>query len=419
MTPEPTPFAERELAAIDDVLAGREVEPDLADIAELTRALRAERPDPSPYFARSLDEWAEGGFSGKAPRAVRLAPPKPRRRWLRPPSLALAGALATVAIGITVIPPVLSGGGGGGDMATSAVERSGAPAGDSSAGGSGGGAPETPIPDVDTAARSAEPAPSQADDSSALQRSTKPAAEGEEPTLPTPPSGTAPKPRGRSVEHSAAIELAALPERLEEVAAGVSRVTDAAGGFVARSSVDANPTGGSARFELRIPSQRLTATLADLSELANVRSRTQSSLDITRTVRSAEERLEEGRAERSGLLKRLEDNPTNALRARLRRVNANIADAKGDLASANRRASLSKVAVTVTGDPAATGATVDDGRWTPADAVRDAVRMLEVVAGAALIALAVALPLALLAVPLALMGRRRVRRGRERALDAV
>ena len=60
----------------------------------------------------------------------------------------------------------------------------------------------------------------------------------------------------------------------------------------------------------------------------------------------------------------------------------------------------------------------DDGRWTPGDALRDAVRVLEVAAGIALIVLALALPLALLG---ALGGARRPRgsgpRRRERALD--
>jgi len=49
----------RELAALDDALAGRPVDPDLADLAELAILVRDERPAPDPAFAHSLDERAE------------------------------------------------------------------------------------------------------------------------------------------------------------------------------------------------------------------------------------------------------------------------------------------------------------------------------------------------------------------------
>ena len=52
----------RELAALDDALAGRPVDPDLADLAELAVLVRDERPVPDPAFACSLDERAERGF---------------------------------------------------------------------------------------------------------------------------------------------------------------------------------------------------------------------------------------------------------------------------------------------------------------------------------------------------------------------
>ena len=42
--PDLTPDGERELAAVDDALAGRRVDPDLADLAELALLLRDERP---------------------------------------------------------------------------------------------------------------------------------------------------------------------------------------------------------------------------------------------------------------------------------------------------------------------------------------------------------------------------------------
>ena len=52
----------RELAALDDALAGRPVDPDLADLAELAVALRDDRPAPDPAFTRTLDTRVERGF---------------------------------------------------------------------------------------------------------------------------------------------------------------------------------------------------------------------------------------------------------------------------------------------------------------------------------------------------------------------
>jgi hypothetical protein len=57
------------------------------------------------------------------------------------------------------------------------------------------------------------------------------------------------------------------------------------------------------------------------------------------------------------------------------------------------------------------------GRWTPGDALHDAGRVLEVIAGVAVIALAVALPLAIVALCAALLARLYSRWRRERALE--
>jgi hypothetical protein len=62
-------------------------------------------------------------------------------------------------------------------------------------------------------------------------------------------------------------------------------------------------------------------------------------------------------------------------------------------------------------------AAVAPGAWTPRDAWHDAVRVLEVAAGIALIAFAVALPLVLLGAPAWIATRRLTQRRRERALD--
>ena len=72
--PELTPDVERELAAIDDALAGRRVAPDLTELGELALALREERPRPGATSApSSMRRWS-GGSGIRAPAArVRAA----------------------------------------------------------------------------------------------------------------------------------------------------------------------------------------------------------------------------------------------------------------------------------------------------------------------------------------------------------
>jgi hypothetical protein len=82
------------------------------------------------------------------------------------------------------------------------------------------------------------------------------------------------------------------------------------------------------------------------------------------------------------------------------------------------RASFATVRVDLVADADA-GASGGGGGWTPADAAGDALRVLEVSAGVALVALAVGLPLALLAALVLGATRWTGRRRRERALDAV
>ena len=58
----------------------------------------------------------------------------------------------------------------------------------------------------------------------------------------------------------------------------------------------------------------------------------------------------------------------------------------------DNRASYANVSVTLVADRSGGAAIGDDGRWTPGDAFADAVRVLEVAAGVALLVLAIALP---------------------------
>src|SRR5919197_773595 len=318
-----TPETIRELAALDAALAGEPVEPDLADLAELTALLREERPKPDPTFARALDDRVERGFPRRAQgRAVPAPHGAARlRAWLSgalrsPVALGSAATvvLAAVVVGISQAPHGTndSGGSGGGGSAAAPAERS-APA--SGGGGSSAG------PQKDSAG------------SSEAQSTIAPA---------PPPGGGSPRSDTRTnrfVERSAALTLGVRPADLDDVADGVVRVTDSVGGFVGTSSVT---SGREATFELRIPSAQLQRALRDLSRLAHVRERTQQTEDITSSVVSARDRLEDARAERASLLRRLSRADTDAesarLRARLRAVSRDIARYKTAVSRVENRA---------------------------------------------------------------------------------
>jgi hypothetical protein len=399
----------RELSALDDALAGRPVDPDLADLAELAVALRDDRPAPDPAFARSLDARVERGF----PRAAKARAGRRGIKWPRIPMPALGVAASVLLVaGIAVSVPR------GGD--------------EQSSGGSSGAVAE-PAPsadrpaaaqDGDSAAGSRDSATSESLEeaqSSPAGRSA-PAVVGPLSALPSPPDSRADRTSRRSVERSAELVLATPPREIDRAAAEILRVTDDLGGYVVSSTVSSNSSG---QFELRVPERRLQTALSRLSRVAKVRQRTQGALDITGAVVSVRERLEDARTERRSLLRQLADavtpNQTSSIRARLRLVSGQIAGAKRDLARVKTRATRSTIAVTLVADRrAASGDGADDaGGWTPRDALDDALRILEVSAGVLLVAAAVLIPLGLLALPAWLLARLAAQRRRERALDAV
>jgi hypothetical protein len=363
------PEVARELAALDAALAGEAVD-------ELVRAVRAERPEIPPQFARDLDTRVQAGFAGPRSARRRLSIPRVSRRTLMP----ALGAAASLLVALVVVASLSSG---GEDMQP-APQNAPAPA--------RGGTAES----LATSATGDAVAP---DDESAVA------------------PGAA-----RRVERQASVVLTAPAGEVPEVSDGVIRATDEVGGIVASSSVSTGDDGrAGASFQLRVPTRRLDDALARLSKLGHVRSRTQSSQDVTASFVSARERLDEALAERKGLLRQLAgantQNETASIRERLRIVRAEISSARASLRRLRVRTDYSVVSVSVVTDGEG-GAATGGGNWTPEDAARDAVRVLEVLAGATLVSLAVLRPLALLGLFVAAGARTARRRGRERALSA-
>jgi hypothetical protein len=384
------PAVERELAALDAALAGRSAD---AELAVLVAAVRDERPLPPPGFARNMDQRLEAGFPRQA--AARRSGGRRRLRLGFGPAMAFA---ATMLVALVVATATLTGGD------ELAMQDSGAGGGSVSAQGesAGAGGARTAGEAADSAASPGLP-------------------------MPAPPStgGSADDARERRVERAATLVLTAPPDEIETVADRIIRATDAAGGFVQSSSTRTDEqSGGEGIFELRVPTARLERTLAELSRLAHVRDRSQTTQDITAEAVSAQATLSDALAERRVLRRQLDAAQTpresERIRARLATVRRQIQAARAEIRRVDNRAAFATIAVTLLGDDeAGAGAVPGDGRWTPGEALSDALRVLETAAGVLLVALAVLVPLGVLALPVALMWRHGVRRRRERALDAV
>jgi hypothetical protein len=292
-------------------------------------------------------------FAAELDRRVREGFPKPPRRrpvWLRP---ALAGAAVLIVVGVVAVSVI------GEDQ-----QRTASPA-----------------------ALRAEPTPSAAAGRAFKDFSLAPAA--------------------RRVERDVQLTIATPQDKLQQTADGVGTVAESHHGFVSSSHVttgDAGASGGS--FELRVPQRELQATIADLSKLGELRSRSESAQDLTAPYGRTQDRLGNALVERRTLKLR---RPTAAIRARIAELSATIDRLSARLRNLRSRTSYSTVSVTLeqskTKSGAGTGAAFDDAR-----------RILEGMLNFTVRALAVLLPLAVLAALAAFAARLLRRRLASRAL---
>jgi hypothetical protein len=369
----------------------------------LAEDLRALRPTPHPQFATELDKRAAAGF----PRRSRLRWPSfnrlraiPRRRLLLP-----AGGLALIAIAVSTA-LVATGnddekvrpGGSFLSLGPSEVEES---------------APSSPPP-VQTSAGEADSAASGAVGSSnappSYDGNGRYSGEQDADTLL----------RNRAVERSAKIVLGADPADVADDSAQVFEVVHAHNGVVMRSSTDQGTIGeAGARFELLIPSSRLSDALAGLSEIGEVRSREEDTDDITFPTVNVAELLQDSKARIDSLLAQLAESETEsereAVEAELRQERRHRASLRSDLQRLQRRADLSRVLVRIETDAAENP--FSDGAWGVNDALEDAGKILGVAAAIAVVALAILGPIALIVLLAWLAHRTWVRRERRRVLS--
>jgi hypothetical protein len=346
------PAVAAELEALEAALAG-----DLAaepELVALVSAVRAQAPAMAPEFRARLDRRVERGFER----------PLPRRRFqLRPliPALGVGGCVLAALVAV-----VLTAGNGTDDSA------------------SGGGGTGVAAPLSSTQGESADAAKSGGGGASGGSGAATPAP-------------VAPQARSRRIERSTRLELTTTD--VQKAGDGVVRATQAAGGFVQSSQIATGDERSTASFVLRVPTSRLDDALARLSKLGHVKSLQQSAQDITGSYDSASARLAEARAERRGLLRALAKATTaqeiSSLRARIADNRRELQRYQREFNTVRNRANYATVGVDVTGTKREQTVAPAGGSWTPGDAAHDAVRVLEVSAGVALIALAVLVPVGL------------------------
>lgn len=398
---------------------------------ELERMLREIRPEADPAFLAELDKRAAAGFAGA--RDARGA--KKASAWERlaegfrrtPPRLILtrvgAGALACIVLATAVVATQgLEGSDEDAEMAHSLESGGAAGAPEPAMQRNQVGTPRVNTAQIEAFARSATNRGRELS-GGATYSSTADLAD-EAVRLSGAPTGPFAADRDRrAIERSANLTLGTDPESVRGATEEIFGIVGRYDGIVLSSSIQDGPEGeAGARFDLMIPSDRLSGALADLSAVAEVRSREESTVDITAPTVTVGERLQDARAEIEGLLDQLAAADTDgerfAAKQQLGFQRRRVASLRATLSRLERRANLSRVSLqVVTGDEATFPGGGEDDSWTIGDAVDDAGRILSTAAGVTLVALAVLAPFALLALLGWLARRAWVRQGRERALE--
>jgi hypothetical protein len=245
---------------------------------------------------------------------------------------------------------------------------------------------------------------------------------GSEADLPQLRSGPiAAQARHRKIERAALLVLATEADEVRAAASRVFATVHTYNGVVLNSSIrDGKDGEAGASFDLLVPSGKLSDALAAFTAIGEVRTRQESTQDITAPTVGLGERLRDAHARVESLLTQLAEADSEAERAaaeaRLRAERRHVANLRSRLSSLQRRASFSRVSLRIESGEAATAGD-GDGHWGVGDALDDAAHILAIAAGVTLIGLAILTPLALICLLVWLARRAWVRRARARALD--
>ncbi len=389
------------------------------ELAGLAQALREARPTPEPEFTERLDqavadhfppEWADEAALGRHGRggigslAERFRRRLGDRRILLPAMAGFAGLLLVATVVVSAVDSGRFGveGGGGDDGGTTIIDRepagSAAPssANDSAAGTADKAVPESAPPaSLDQSLSSATPAgPSAINDSKDLTKS-------------------------RDVAREAEITLGTDPEDVQEVANKVVSVTDDHNGIVMDSKVTDGEEGrAGASFELLIPAGQIESAVADLSGIADLRSRSQELTDITAPTTKTEDKVADSKAKIASLLGELEETYDETERSEIERKirweRNDLRYYESRLNRLQRRADYTPVSLKV--ETGGDSSSDEDSSWGLGEAVDDAGKLLGVAAGVTVLALAVAIPIGIVILIALALNRAWVRRSRRRVL---
>ena len=220
----------------------------------------------------------------------------------------------------------------------------------------------------------------------------------------------------RRVERDVQMTLAAPVDEVQDVTNEAIDVVESHRGIVESSNSSVTDERAQATLQLVVPTRQLDATMEQLSDLADVKSMSEGTQDITRSFVDAHDQLAGFRAERKSLLAQIEAADTqdelDTLKLRLQATNEAIARAETEFEAIQKRANLSDLTLSITSK----GADSSDD-WSFDDALDDAGKVLTVAAGVILISAAVLLPLAVIAAIAYFVLSASKRRARERALD--
>ncbi len=388
-----------ELDAIDATLAGEAVDPRHAELAELTLLLAASRPRADASFAAAQDERVSRRFEQRTPGARRVA----WHSW----TASLGGLAAALAAAVVVVAVVLSSRG------TTARRPTASPAVAAYSARGSARTPELVGPRTATTAMGAALAARSATVSATSASSAL--------DVPAPGSGPVPQPGARKIVQSAELALNTPASRIDTVAQEVFGVVGRESGVVYSSNVTAGASGYG-QFHLGVPAGNLGATMSALSQLryATVSSRTDTTEDVNGQYASDRRRLADDRALRTTLLRQLAGATTpeqvRSLNAQIHDAEASINSDAATLRQLNNRINFSQVSVTL-GPAAAAPVSHGSSGFTFGRAWHDAGRVLSILAGVALLVLAIVLPLGIVVVlawwATIVLRRRR----REQALD--
>lgn len=388
-------------------------QPDYSDVALMVASVR-EWPDDE--FSRELDARVARRFAPEAPAPERAARPSRLPRWAVGPAVALvAGVVAAVV--------VFSGGGG-------SVGLSGPAA----------GSPQREVPIV---RHSSGASPSSGhgpavNTTATFDASTSGAASAgtaqPEKLAAAPPSvsstAAAPVAPGAKQIRSAQLDLTTQNLHVDAVAQEIFGVVSAEHGTVLSSHVATatqSSGGGYASFSLSVPTGNLQEVITELSRLHYVAvvSSDNNSQNVSHQYDSDQRQLSDAEALRTALLKQLAaattDQQIDSIKAQLKLAEQQITSWENTLGSLQHRISYSNLSVQVNqnGLPIVTARKHQSSGFTIGRAGHDALHVLVISAGVALITLAVMIPVGLVAALLMWLWMWLRQRRREHALDSA